>query len=254
MAISGDERDCQSFLFHKCYTKGGTDLLRFFDFIRSGSCNSSGRSCWHHCPLPIEKRKPDNPPACGTFKNNKASSSFSSSGRGRVGRSKGRGGILMIAISCNSRVPHMQAFPPPFFGRSSTIQGQWVGLVAKAWQTTTVHNITCRRAAAVDSKGGGRGRYGGGNWYNSLPFFCHRCGLCFNLAYVELYGRNSIKENIAIFPLSQGIYPTGSKMYLKHREVSIELETVLPRYQAVISLACISLLVRVHVGTPMTAA
>jgi hypothetical protein len=33
MAISGDERDGHSFLFHKCYTKGGMDLLRFFDFM-----------------------------------------------------------------------------------------------------------------------------------------------------------------------------------------------------------------------------
>jgi hypothetical protein len=33
MAILGNERDDHSFLFHKCYTKGGTDLLRFFDFM-----------------------------------------------------------------------------------------------------------------------------------------------------------------------------------------------------------------------------
>ncbi len=33
MAILGDERDGHSFSFHKCYTKGGTDLLRFFDFM-----------------------------------------------------------------------------------------------------------------------------------------------------------------------------------------------------------------------------
>ena len=32
MAISGDERDGH-FSFHKCYTKGGADLLRFFDFM-----------------------------------------------------------------------------------------------------------------------------------------------------------------------------------------------------------------------------
>jgi hypothetical protein len=30
MAISGDERDGPSFLFHECYTRGGTDLLIFF--------------------------------------------------------------------------------------------------------------------------------------------------------------------------------------------------------------------------------
>ncbi len=33
MAISGDERDGHSFLLHKCYNKGGTDLLCFFDFM-----------------------------------------------------------------------------------------------------------------------------------------------------------------------------------------------------------------------------
>ena len=34
MAISGDERAGQSFSFHKCYTEGGTDLFRFFTFMR----------------------------------------------------------------------------------------------------------------------------------------------------------------------------------------------------------------------------
>jgi hypothetical protein len=33
IANLGDERYCQSFSFHKCYTKGGADLLRFFDFM-----------------------------------------------------------------------------------------------------------------------------------------------------------------------------------------------------------------------------
>ncbi len=33
MVISGDERDGHSFLFHKCHTKGGIDLLCFFDFM-----------------------------------------------------------------------------------------------------------------------------------------------------------------------------------------------------------------------------
>ncbi len=81
-------------------------------------------------------------------------------------------------------------------------------------------------AAAVDSKGSGGGKDGGGNWYNSLNFFSHHCGLCFCLAYVELYGRNSTTGNIAIFPLSQGIYPAGGGIYPKQREIPIELETV----------------------------
>ncbi len=33
MAILGDERNGHSFSFHKCFTKGGMDLLRFFDFM-----------------------------------------------------------------------------------------------------------------------------------------------------------------------------------------------------------------------------
>ena len=33
MAISGDEQVGQSFSFHRCYTEGGTDLWRFFNFM-----------------------------------------------------------------------------------------------------------------------------------------------------------------------------------------------------------------------------
>ena len=33
MAISGDERAGQSFSFHRCYTEGGTDLWRFYNFM-----------------------------------------------------------------------------------------------------------------------------------------------------------------------------------------------------------------------------
>ncbi len=51
-----------------------------------------------------------------------------------------------------------------------------------------------------------------------LNFFSHCCGLCFCLASVELYGRNSTTRNIAIFPLSQGIYPAGGRIYPKQRE------------------------------------
>ncbi len=84
-------------------------------------------------------------------------------------------------------------------------------------------------AAAADSKGGGGGKDGGGNWYNSLNFFSHRCGLCFCLAYVELYSRNSTTRNIAIFPLSQRIYLVGGGIHPKQREIHIELETVVPQ-------------------------
>ncbi len=35
MAILGDEMVGQSFSFHKCYTNGGADLLRSFDFMLS---------------------------------------------------------------------------------------------------------------------------------------------------------------------------------------------------------------------------
>ncbi len=57
----------------------------------------------------------------------KAISGFSSRGGGRGGISKGRGFILTTAISCNSRVPCMQVFPPPFFRRSSTIHRSMSG-------------------------------------------------------------------------------------------------------------------------------
>ncbi len=88
---------------------------------RRSSCHSGGGSRRPRPPLPFEKRrKPDNPPPCGASENNKTSGSFSSSGGGRGSRSKGRGFILTKAISCNSRVPCMQAFSPPFFRRSST--------------------------------------------------------------------------------------------------------------------------------------
>ena len=33
MSISGDERAGQTFSFHRCYTEGGTDLWRFFNFM-----------------------------------------------------------------------------------------------------------------------------------------------------------------------------------------------------------------------------
>jgi hypothetical protein len=82
------------------------------------------------------------------------------------------------------------------------------------------------RLAAADSKGGGGGEDGSGNQYSSLLFFSHCCELCFFLAYVVLYSRNSTTGNIAIFLLSQGIYPAGCGIYPKQREKSIELETV----------------------------
>jgi hypothetical protein len=84
-------------------------------------------------------------------------------------------------------------------------------------------------AVAVHSKGGGGGEDGGGNWYNSLNFFSHCCGLCFCLAYVELYGRNSTMGKIAIFPSSRRIYPAGGGMYPKQSKIPIELETVVRR-------------------------
>jgi hypothetical protein len=79
---------------------------------------------------------------------------------------------------------------------------------------------------AADSKGSSGGRDGGDSRYPSLLFFCYNCGWRFYLTSVELHGWNSNKGNIAIFPLSQGIYPTGDRIYPKHRETSIELETV----------------------------
>jgi hypothetical protein len=66
---------------------------------------------------------------------------------------------------------------------------------------------------AADSKGGGRGEYGGSNWYNPLLFFHHCCGLCFYLPQVELYGRNSNEGNFVIFSSSQGIYPAGGRIH-----------------------------------------
>jgi hypothetical protein len=36
--------------------------------------------------------------------------------------------------------------------------------------------------------------------------------------------------NIAIFPLSQGIYTAGGRIHPKQREITIELETVVPMY------------------------
>jgi hypothetical protein len=60
-------------------------------------------------------------------------------------------------------------------------------------------------AAAVEPKDGGEDEDGGGNRYSSLLFFSNHCGLCFCLAYVVIYGRNSTKRNIAMFTLSQGI-------------------------------------------------
>ncbi len=47
MAILGDERVGQSFLFHKCYTKGGTDLLCFDDFMLK-LCNWLAANCLGH--------------------------------------------------------------------------------------------------------------------------------------------------------------------------------------------------------------
>jgi hypothetical protein len=35
--------------------------------------------------------------------------------------------------------------------------------------------------------------------------------------------------NIVIFPLSQGIYPAGFKIYPKQKEISIDLETVVSK-------------------------
>ncbi len=76
------------------------------------------------------------------------------------------------------------------------------------------------------SKGSGGGEDGSGGRYPSLLFFSNHCGQSFCLAYVELYSRNSTKGNIAIFPLSLGIYPAGGGIYPKRRETPIELETV----------------------------
>ncbi len=98
-----------------------------------------------------------------------------------------------------------------------------------AGQTIAVHSVRCWRVAAADSKCGSGGRDGNGNQYRSLLFFSNHCGLCFYLASVELYIRKSNKGNIAIFPLSQGIYPAGGGIYPKHREISIELETLVHR-------------------------
>jgi hypothetical protein len=35
MAISGDERVGKAFSFHRCFTEGGTNLLRFFNYMRN---------------------------------------------------------------------------------------------------------------------------------------------------------------------------------------------------------------------------
>jgi hypothetical protein len=47
MAISGDEWADQAFSFHRCYTKGNTDLWRFYSFIDDFCCwlaaNQPGR-------------------------------------------------------------------------------------------------------------------------------------------------------------------------------------------------------------------
>jgi hypothetical protein len=82
------------------------------------------------------------------------------------------------------------------------------------------------RVAAVDSKGGGRGGDGGSSRYSSLFFFSNHCGTSFCLGSVELYSRNSNKGNIAIFPLSQGIYPAIGGIHSKQRKISNEVETV----------------------------
>jgi hypothetical protein len=55
-------------------------------------------------------------------------------------------------------------------------------------------------------------------------------GEVFCLASVELYGRNSTKGNIAMLLLSQGMYPAGEGIHPKHREIPIELETVVRRF------------------------
>ncbi len=115
----------------------------------------------------------------------------------------------------------------PFF-----LEQQHYPLVSEqAWRQRGDRQKQCAATAmhlavAADSKAGGGGEDGGGNWYNFLNFFSHCCGLCFCLAYVELYDKNSTTGNIAIFPLSQGIYPAGSRIYPKRREIPIELETV----------------------------
>jgi hypothetical protein len=96
-----------------------------------------------------------------------------------------------------------------------------------------------RLAAAADSKGGTGGKDGSGNWYKSFNFFSHCFRLCFCLAYVELYGRNSTTGNIAIFPSSQERYPAGGRICPKRREIPIELETVVgyPAHTGLISLS-----------------
>jgi hypothetical protein len=35
MAISGDERVGEAFSFHRCFTEGGTNLWRFFNYMRN---------------------------------------------------------------------------------------------------------------------------------------------------------------------------------------------------------------------------
>jgi hypothetical protein len=57
---------------------------------------------------------------------------------------------------------------------------------------------------------------------SSVIFVCK----IFRLASVELNSRNSNKGNIAIFPLSQGIYPTSHRMHPKQMKVSIDMKTV----------------------------
>jgi hypothetical protein len=47
----------------------------------------------------------------------------------------------------------------------------------------------------------------------SLLFFCYHFGHSFCINSVAFYSRNSNKENIMMFPLSQGIHPIGGRIY-----------------------------------------
>lgn len=55
------------------------------------------------------------------------------------------------------------------------------------------------------------------HWLRGGTFIC--------LASVELYSRKTNKANISLFPLSQGMYPPASRIYLRPRKKSIDLES-----------------------------
>jgi hypothetical protein len=98
----------------------------------------------------------------------------------------------------------------------------------RGWQQTPKAAVESKMAAAINI------------FLYSSSVIIVGCKIC--LAYVELYGRNSSKGNITIFPSSQGIYPVGCRIYPKCREIPIELETIVTVMLKswLLSVACLS--------------